>query len=108
MDRATTLRNWEPHRKSRYKGAQATGIKGQWRAVIHDPRISGGRAYLGQFKDERLASAAYDAALWLLGEKPLSIQPWYFEQEHSPELQALIATIADRIGKPYPRKTRAL
>lgn len=100
--RKTVLAYVKDRRASRYAGVQKTGTRGVWRASIRDPHIRGGvQTYLGAWRDERLASLAYNAALVLIGLPPVNIKPKFFESEHSPELQAFISNIAAKIEKPY-------
>jgi hypothetical protein len=95
--RVATLKRCKLTRKAPYAGAQSDG-KGGYRACIS---TCGRQVELGSYKEPKLASLAYNSALWLLGERPVSIDPAYFEQPHSEQLQNFITRIAERLGRPY-------
>jgi len=88
--------------KSRFAGISRVRRTGNWEAAITDSRIPGRRKRLGTYADDRLAALAYDAALVLIGDEPVNAPASYFAEPHSPELQAFMRRIAERIGRPYP------
>lgn len=97
--RHIVLKAWDGKRASRYRGV--TKRPRGWAAYMQDVRIAAGRkVFLGRFASELHAALAYDAALWVLGERPLRTR--YFITPHILPLHNFICAIAQRIGKPYP------